>query len=55
MMANNICAYCDLSLAGKMDLRGSVFDSSAYVNATPVVNVNVTTATETPSQTPAGE
>lgn len=31
MLANNICAYCDLSLAGQMDLAGSVFDSSAYV------------------------
>lgn len=31
MLANNICAYCDLSLAGNMDLEGSIFDSSAYV------------------------
>jgi len=32
MMANNICAYCDTALAGQMDLVGSNWDSTAYIN-----------------------
>ena len=32
MLANNICAYADTELMGKMDLAGSVWDSSAYIN-----------------------
>jgi hypothetical protein len=32
MLANNICAYADTELMGKMDLVGSVWDSSAYIN-----------------------
>lgn len=32
MMANNICAYCDTSLAGQYNLVGSNWDSTAYIN-----------------------
>ena len=32
MMTNNICAYCDTSLAGKLDLVGSIWDSSSYID-----------------------
>lgn len=32
MMANNICAYCDTALAGQMNLVGSNWDSTAYIN-----------------------
>lgn len=31
MLANNICAYADTSLMGKLDLVGSVWDSSQYI------------------------
>ena len=31
LLANNICAFVDLSLAGQYDLIGSKWDSSAYV------------------------
>ncbi len=31
MMANNICAYCDTSLAGQLELAGSKWDSTAYI------------------------
>lgn len=37
MLANNICAYADTSLMGQLDLVGSVWDSSNYVN----MNYNV--------------
>ena len=32
MLANNICAYADTSLMGKLDLVGSVWDSSQYIS-----------------------
>jgi hypothetical protein len=32
MLANNICAYADADLMGKMDLVGSVWDSSNYIS-----------------------
>jgi hypothetical protein len=32
MLANNICAYADTELMGKMNLVGSIWDSSAYIN-----------------------
>ena len=32
MLANNICAYCDLSLAGNYDLKGTHWDSSAFID-----------------------
>ena len=32
MLANNICAYADTELMGKMDVVGSVWDSAAYVS-----------------------
>lgn len=32
MMANNICCYCDLSLAGNYDLKGTHWDSTAYID-----------------------
>lgn len=38
MLANNICAYADTSLMGKLDLVGSVWDSSQYI--TEVQNYN---------------
>ncbi|WP_291627834.1 hypothetical protein [Clostridium sp.] len=38
MLANNICAYADTSLMGKLDLVGSVWDSSQYI--TEVKNYN---------------
>ena len=38
MLANNICAYADTSLMGKLDLAGSVWDSSQYI--TEVQNYN---------------
>ena len=31
MLANNICAYADTSLLGKMEIAGSIWDSSAYI------------------------
>jgi hypothetical protein len=31
MLANNICAYADADLMGKMDLVGSIYDSAAYI------------------------
>lgn len=34
MLANNICAYCDLSLAGNYTLKGMSYDSSAFVDMT---------------------
>ena len=34
MMANNICAYCDLSLAGNYDLKGTHWDSSSFIDMT---------------------
>lgn len=34
MLANNICAYCDTSLAGNYSLAGTHWDSSAYVDMT---------------------
>ena len=38
MLANSICAYADTSLMGKLDLVGSVWDSSQYI--TEVQNYN---------------
>jgi len=32
MLANNICAYADTSLMGALDLKGSQWDSSAFVS-----------------------
>ena len=32
MLANNICAYADTSLMGKLDLVASVWDSSQYIS-----------------------
>ena len=32
MMANNICAYCDLSLAGNYDLKGTHWDSTSFID-----------------------
>lgn len=32
MLANNICAYCDTSLAGNYKLKGTKWDSSAFVD-----------------------
>ena len=32
MLANNICAYADTSLMGKLDLVGSIWDSSQYIS-----------------------
>jgi hypothetical protein len=31
MLANNICAYADTDLMGKMELKGSIWDSSNYI------------------------
>lgn len=31
MLANNICAYADTALLGKMDLKGSKWDSTNYI------------------------
>lgn len=31
ILANNICAYADTALLGKMDLKGSIWDSSNYI------------------------
>jgi hypothetical protein len=32
MLANNICAYADAELMGQLDLVGSTWDSSFYVD-----------------------
>ena len=32
MLANNICAYADTDLIGKMELKGSIWDSSNYIS-----------------------
>jgi hypothetical protein len=32
MLANNICAYADTDLMGKMELKGSIWDSSNYIS-----------------------
>jgi hypothetical protein len=32
LLANNICAYVDLALAGQYDLVGSKWDSTAYID-----------------------
>ena len=32
MLANNICAYADTDLMGKMELKGSIWDSSNYIH-----------------------
>ena len=34
LLANNICAYVDLALAGQYELQGSKWDSTAYINMT---------------------
>ena len=34
LLANNICAYVDLALAGHYDLQGSHWDSTAYIDMT---------------------
>lgn len=34
MLANNICAYCDTSLAGNYSLKGTHWDSSSYIDMT---------------------
>lgn len=39
LLANNICAYVDLALAGQYELQGSHWDSTAYIDMTyPVSN-----------------
>ena len=38
MLANNICAYADTSLLGKMDLAGSIWDSSHYIHEVQAYN-----------------
>ena len=32
MLANNICAYADTELMGKMDIVGSIYDSAGYIS-----------------------
>ena len=32
LLANNICAYVDLALAGQYELQGSIWDSAAYIS-----------------------
>ena len=34
LLANNICAYVDLALAGQYELQGSHWDSTAYIDMT---------------------
>ena len=31
LLANNICAYVDLALAGQYELQGSIWDSTKYI------------------------